>query len=218
MSDRNVNDSRASFGPLSGTSTTLLRKAVAEDRQAWNDLVKKYGAAIYMWCRKYCSDRHDAKDVAQEVVAAAYQNLGRFRHDRDSDTFRGWLRTIATNKARDEARRRRRRLAIAEGGSDAQVRLTGHADEPEEETSIVQQHLTELEALRQGINDRDWTICSELLNEVSTPKELAERFELSLDNVYVIRYRVIKRMRAKREAMKNETAGGTAEHSVPYSE
>jgi len=218
MSDRNVNDSRASFDPLSGTSTTLLRKAIAEDREAWNDLVKKYGGAIYRWCRKYCSNRSDAKDVAQEVVTAAYLNLSRFRHDRDSDTFRGWLRTIATNKSRDEVRRRRKRLALAEGGSEAQARLTGHAGERDEETTNLRRSHAKLDLLRQGVSDRDWTICSELVNEISTPQELANRYDLSTDYIYVIRYRVLNRMRAKREAMKNETAGGTAEHSVPSSE
>jgi RNA polymerase sigma-70 factor (ECF subfamily) len=195
----------------------LLRKAIAADREAWNDLVKKYGGAIYKWCCKYCPNHSDAKDVAQEVVTAAYLNLGRFRHDRDSDTFRGWLRTIATNKSRDEARRRRRRIAHAEGGSEACERLAGHA-EGVEDTSMVHRHHAELDLLRQGVSERDWTICTEQLNEVSTPQELAKRFGLSLDNIYVIRYRVLKRLRAKREAMKNEAAGGTAEHSVPSPE
>lgn len=61
----------------------------------------------------------DAGDVVQEVFATVVSHLGRFTRERSGDTFRGWLWTIARNKARDYFRRRADEPAPAQGTEPA---------------------------------------------------------------------------------------------------
>lgn len=211
----NVNDSREPFDPLSGTSTTLLRNAVAADELAWNELVEKYADAIYGWCRHCGVPRGDATDVVQDVLETLARSLGRFRNDRDNDTFRGWLRQITISRSIDHLRRLDRDVAVAEGGARARTLLGLHPSAAEEQSSVLNRKLARLNWLREGISDRDWTICCELLHGTATGPELAARFSLQLDYVYVIKSRVIKRLRAKREARNHEDAGA-AGTSLPF--
>src|SRR5258708_36610594 len=72
----------------------------------------------------------DAADVGQEVFAAVARGIQGFRHDREGDTFRGWLYTITRNKLRD---RSSPPGATGVGGSDAQQRLAElRAEEPDD--------------------------------------------------------------------------------------
>ncbi|MDR7253290.1 RNA polymerase sigma-70 factor (ECF subfamily) [Nocardioides sp. BE266] len=54
----------------------------------------------------------DAEDVASEAWAQAFRDLDRF--DGDADGFRGWITTIARNRALDHLRHARRRPTSAE--------------------------------------------------------------------------------------------------------
>jgi RNA polymerase sigma factor (sigma-70 family) len=186
MKGSNVNDSRGPHDGLSGTSTSLLRKAVAADQAAWNELVDKYAGTIYSWCLKYGVSPNDARDVVQEVLSAVMANLEQYRHDRDTDTFRGWLRQITARKVLDEERRRKRRVGVAEGGSEALVRLYRLPSPREDEA-----------------------------NGTSTAHELAARYELKLASVYVIRSRVLRQLRANRQATNHEDARGSASAPMP---
>ncbi len=214
MTGPNVNDGRGPHDGLSGTSTSLLRKAVAADQSAWNELVDKYANTIYSWCLKYGVPPNDARDVVQEVLSAVMANLEQYRHDRDTDTFRGWLRQITARKALDEERRRKRRVGVAEGGSEALVRLHS-LPSPREEEGDLDWRQAEIDRLRAEVSDRDWIICREMVNGTSTAHELAARYDLKLATVYVIRSRVIRHLRANRQATNHEDASGSASAPMP---
>ncbi len=62
--------------------------------------------------------RADADDVFQETVLAALRAYPRLRHD---DNLRGWLLTIAHNKALDHHRAGSRRAIPVDGVGDAPV-------------------------------------------------------------------------------------------------
>lgn len=214
MKGPNVNDSRGPHDGLSGTSTSLLRKAVAADQAAWNELVDKYAGTIYSWCLKYGVSPNDARDVVQEVLSAVMANLEQYRHDRDTDTFRGWLRQITARKVLDEERRRKRRVGVAEGGSEALVRLY-RLPSPREDEADLDWRQAEIDRLRAEVSDRDWIICREMVNGTSTAHELAARYELKLASVYVIRSRVLRQLRANRQATNHEDARGSASAPMP---
>ena len=73
----------------------------------------------------------DAADICQDVFRAVAGNLERFRYDRPSDTFRGWLWTITRNKIRDFCRAQANRPG-AMGGTVAQQRMHEVPDLPED--------------------------------------------------------------------------------------
>src|SRR5437764_187992 len=90
--------------PSSGTSRSLLARVQADEPEAWERLVNLYAPLVHQWCRGGGLLGPDAADVFQQVFQAVVTSVGRFRKERQGDTFRGWLRRITQNKLRDHYR------------------------------------------------------------------------------------------------------------------
>ena len=115
--------------PIAGleTSPSLLLRAQANDAVAWERLVDLYAPLVYHWCRRSQLSPEDAADVFQDVFQAVAKSLHTFRRRQTGDSFRGWLRIIASNKIRDHFRKAQHQ-PHAPGGTDAQMRLNAVAD------------------------------------------------------------------------------------------
>ena len=85
--------------------TELVEKAALGDRQAFAALVESRYDFIHAVAWRWCGDRQDAEDVAQEVcirLAAAIRGF------KGASRFGTWLYTVTLNAARDQMRKRRR--------------------------------------------------------------------------------------------------------------
>lgn len=102
---------------LGSTSHALISDAKKANPEAWCELVRLYTPLVCYWCRQVGVPADDVPDLAQEVFRSLSSAISKFHHDRDGDTFRGWLRTITRNKVRDYLRKEQRTLS-AVGGSD----------------------------------------------------------------------------------------------------
>src|SRR3954452_19791652 len=80
------------------TSTSLLRRAVAREPDAWERIVTIYSPLVRHWCWQAGISDDDIQDVSQDVFAAVSANLATFRADRAGTTFRAWMRGIARHK------------------------------------------------------------------------------------------------------------------------
>lgn len=105
------------------TSVSLIDRARQRDPDAWRRLCQIYAPLIYSWVRKAGVREHDAADVVQDVFRIVSTHLDRFRNDRPSDTFRGWLITITHNEVCGFQRRHVKESPAAVGGSTAQLQL-----------------------------------------------------------------------------------------------
>jgi RNA polymerase sigma-70 factor (ECF subfamily) len=74
--------------------TDLIKRAQAEDLDAFCTLADRYARRIYLLASYYCRNAQDAEDLSQEVWLKAYQALGSFRFD---SSFYTWLRRITIN-------------------------------------------------------------------------------------------------------------------------
>src|SRR5277367_2420601 len=93
-------------GPHStATFRGLLERVRVDDEAAWHRLVDLYAPLVYRWCRRSGLPEQDAADVFQDVFQAVATHIAGFRKEKESDTFRGWLRTITRNKIRDHFRK-----------------------------------------------------------------------------------------------------------------
>jgi len=86
------------------TSADLIPRAQSRDHEAWQRLSKLYGPIVPDWACRAGLQLSDAVDVMQEVFRAVALNVGDFRHDDPSHSFRGWLWTVTRNKIRDHYR------------------------------------------------------------------------------------------------------------------
>lgn len=71
---------------------------------AYEMLVQRHSAMAYRVALRLCGDHHDAQDIAQEALIAAWQNLDRFRAD---SAFSTWLYQIVTRRALNRITRAR---------------------------------------------------------------------------------------------------------------
>ena len=70
-------------------------------------LYKRFHPRVAAWCLRFCGDREQAADLAQEVFVRVHERLGTFRGE---SRFSTWLYTLARRVAinRGEAAQRRR--------------------------------------------------------------------------------------------------------------
>jgi RNA polymerase sigma-70 factor (ECF subfamily) len=79
---------------VTDSETDLIRRAQADDANAFCSLAERYARRIYLLAYHYCRNSQDAEDLSQEVWLKAFQALAGFRSD---SSFYTWLRRITIN-------------------------------------------------------------------------------------------------------------------------
>src|SRR4051812_23984095 len=103
---------------MSVTSATLLHRLKdPRDSEAWSRLNDLYGPLIRTWALRLGVRGSDADDLVQDVLAVVVRRFPEFVHPDRPGAFRGWLRAIAANCAR-EAWGAKGVIPMAPGGSD----------------------------------------------------------------------------------------------------
>jgi RNA polymerase sigma-70 factor (ECF subfamily) len=178
------------------TSRTLLERVRLRDPQAWRRLVHLYGPTIFGWAERASLQAHDAADVTQEVFQAVAANIDRFRRDRPTDTFRGWLRIITTNKVRDLFRKRPQH---AVGTADVEAALAripvDDADAPEADPMTVELAHRALELIQDEFEPATWQAFLRTTVDGRTVAETAVELGLTPAAVYKAKSRVTIRLR-----------------------
>jgi RNA polymerase sigma-70 factor, ECF subfamily len=82
----------------------LVRRAQEGYIDAYEILVQRHSAMAYRVALRLTGNHHDAQDVAQEALIAAWQNLAGFRAD---SSFSTWLYQIVTRRALNKVSRAR---------------------------------------------------------------------------------------------------------------
>jgi RNA polymerase sigma-70 factor (ECF subfamily) len=200
MTADHARDDDASAGR--STSQSLLADAKQADPDAWERLVKLYAPLVASWCRRWGVAEQDVTDVLQEVFAAVAGHLDRFRKQQPTDTFRGWLLTIARNKARDHFRRKVNEPA-ALGGTEAALRLhqtpdpeaADHFLEAEDDLVFDGVLLQALESIRDEFHQRTWQAFWGVTVEGRTAADVAADLKMQPGAVRVAKSRVLMRLR-----------------------
>ncbi|HET6530780.1 MAG TPA: RNA polymerase subunit sigma-70 [Actinoplanes sp.] len=86
----------------------LISRAQAGDADAFRDLVEPYRRELHVHCYRMLGSLHDAEDVLQEALLAAWQGLGGFER---RGSVRRWLYRITTNRCLNALRSAARRPA-----------------------------------------------------------------------------------------------------------
>jgi RNA polymerase sigma-70 factor (ECF subfamily) len=81
----------------------LVRRCVAGDAAAWQEIVQQYNRRIYNICYRFSGSPDDAADLAQEVFIKVYRTLGTF--DGTRAAFMTWVTTVTRNLLVDHFRK-----------------------------------------------------------------------------------------------------------------
>jgi RNA polymerase sigma-70 factor, ECF subfamily len=83
----------------------LVRRCIAGDAAAWEEIVQKYHRRIYNICYRFAGSGDDADDLAQEVFIKMYRTLNTY--DSERGAFMTWVTTITRNLLVDHFRKTR---------------------------------------------------------------------------------------------------------------
>ena len=81
----------------------LVRRCVAGDGAAWQEIVQQYNRRIYNICYRFCASSDDAADLTQEVFIKIYRTLNTF--DGTRAAFMTWVTTVTRNLLVDHFRK-----------------------------------------------------------------------------------------------------------------
>lgn len=148
---------------------SLVRRCLAGDAAAWEEIVRRYHRRIYNICYRFTASATDAEDLTQEVFIKMYRTMGSYDLERGS--FMTWLTTVTRNLLVDHFRKSKQdratdSLEAAPGESEDALslgeRLPDAAPGPDarvqsrETQKLVQQALRKLSPdLREAVILRD---------------------------------------------------------------
>jgi RNA polymerase sigma-70 factor (ECF subfamily) len=81
----------------------LVRRCVAGDPAAWEEIVQRYHRRIYNICYRFAGSASDAQDLTQEVFIRMYRTLASY--DVSKGAFTTWLTTMTRNLLVDHFRK-----------------------------------------------------------------------------------------------------------------
>ena len=119
---------------MTESDTDLIRRAQADDIDAYCLLAQRYARRIHLLAFHYCRNAQDAEDLSQEVWLKAYQALRSFRSD---SSFYTWLRRITINAFLNH----RRASFFRRRGQTTAVQLVQIDSEPLETHSVSPENI-----------------------------------------------------------------------------
>ena len=119
---------------MTESDTDLIRRAQADDIDAFCLLAERYARRIHLLAFHYCRNAQDAEDLSQEVWLKAYQALRSFRSD---SSFYTWLRRITINAFLNH----RRASFFRRRGQTTAVQLVQIDSEPLESRSVSPENI-----------------------------------------------------------------------------
>jgi RNA polymerase sigma-70 factor, ECF subfamily len=173
----------------------LVRRAQAEDKEAFEELVRRHQHRVFAVAGGILRQREDVEDIAQQVFVKAYFSLKRFDQ---RAAFSTWLYKITVNECWDLLRKKKVRPLVYESdlseeqarqfeGSERQQNLGPDASEALE----ARQHIEHLLA---GIDERDRMML--ILKEVQgfAVEDIAQMLDLNANTVKVRLFRARRRI------------------------
>ncbi|MBV8478100.1 MAG: sigma-70 family RNA polymerase sigma factor [Acidobacteria bacterium] len=81
----------------------LIRRCIAGDAAAWEEIVRRYHRRIYNLCYRFAGSGDDAQDLTQEVFIKMYKTLNTYDDERAA--FMTWITSITRNLLVDHFRK-----------------------------------------------------------------------------------------------------------------
>lgn len=183
------------------TSRSLLGGLRRDDAESWVRLTVLYSPLVAHWCRQAHVPVDDVADIVQDVFQTVVRHIDGFEKERETDSFRGWLRSIARSRIVDYYRRRHRE-PHGPGGTEAAQRLQQMPDAGEgEDLELSDEPVfsTVLQAALSSIRDefqaRTWQAFWCVTVQGRDAADVGAELDMQPGAVRVAKCRVLKRLR-----------------------
>ena len=121
----------------------LVRRCVAGDAAAWQEIVQQYHRRIYNICYRFSGSGEDADDLTQEVFIKVFRTLSTYDMSRAS--FMTWVTTVTRNLLVDHFRKGK-----YDRVTDSLDATPGHQDEGLTVAEKLEDHAASPEARMQS--------------------------------------------------------------------
>jgi RNA polymerase sigma-70 factor (ECF subfamily) len=182
------------------TRQSLLLRAQTGDPGAWKDLITLYRPLLVGWLRHQAVPVNEVDDLVQEILLAVVQDLPSFSHSGRVGAFRGWLRTIARNRACDFWRGHGRQLQAAGGSGIAEA--ISQLEDPDSELNRMWDAEHDRYVLRclldlMELEFEPTTVQAfrRVILEGASSADVARELGISIGAVYAAKSRVLGRLR-----------------------
>lgn len=177
-----------------------------DDDEAWQDFVRVYSPLIYGYCRRRNVQAQDAADITQEVLLRVNRAMATFEYSPDRGLFRDWLARIVRNELS-------RYTGKQKSGPQLEYTESDQAGGSGEDGSLWQEHFQQhilgvaLERTEPKFEAVTWQLFHQTWVEQKTASEVANVQGVGVDQVYVAKSRVLKRLREEVRRLAEENLG-----------
>jgi RNA polymerase sigma-70 factor (ECF subfamily) len=200
MSQGASNEGDAAMKGNKTRPSLLLRLRNFRDQASWDEFVALYAPLILRFLCRIGVRRDRAVEMVNDVLVIVVCKIRTFEYDPAKGKFRGWLATIARNRAYKSWRDGSRQPMTPGGTTHAAViRDTPGKDDAVDELIETEWQKRRLELaiakVRAEVTARAWEIFEALVIQELPPAVVAARLGMNPGTVYTAKCRVLHRLR-----------------------
>jgi RNA polymerase sigma-70 factor (ECF subfamily) len=195
------------------TRATLLdRLKDWQNHASWQEFFDLYGRLIYGVARKAGLTDAETQDVLQETMLSVAKHMPTFKYDPAIGSFKAWLLNLTRWRIIGQFRKRQ---PVADHRPDKSASRTNTVDaapdpnaldldavwEAEWQTNLLR---AATENVKRRLDPQRYQIFDFLMNKEWPPEKVAERFGVSVDQVYQIKHRITAALRAEVSRLNKE--------------
>jgi RNA polymerase sigma factor (sigma-70 family) len=192
---------------LTRTRATLLgRMKNWSDQSSWQEFFDIYWKLIYAVARKAGLSDAEAQDVVQETMICVAKHMPAFKYDPALGSFKAWLLQLTRWRIVDQLRKRGPIAWHHQSASDTARTATIErlADDNSPDWDAICEAdwgRTILEAamvrVKRSLDPQKFQIFDFYVNREWPPEEVARTFNVSVNQVYLVKNRVTELLRAE---------------------
>lgn len=184
-----------------------------QDHVSWQDFFDTYWKLIYGVARQAGLSDAEAQDVVQETLAAVAKHIPTFKYDPSIGSFKAWLLTMTRWRIIGQLRKRGRfadanpatpesdRTAAIEQIPDDTEKTISAYWEADWEHNLMQAAIARV---KRRLDPQKFQIFECYVTKEWPPEKVAERFQVSVDLVYVTKHRITDAIRDEVRRLEKE--------------
>jgi RNA polymerase sigma-70 factor (ECF subfamily) len=182
--------------PDTTDDTTLVRRAIEGDAEAFGDLYEQYLNQIFRYIYYRIGDQGLAEDFTETVFLRVWESLSRF--DISKISFKGWLFRVAHNLLVDYYRTRKKLRSLNE-----YIELPDPRQSPEDQVITSERETLVLSALKLLKQEYQDVLTLRFINNLSHA-ETAKALDRNVGAVRVLQYRALQALEKELAFMRRE--------------
>ena len=193
--------------PLPTRLSLLSRVKNLDDARSWEEFIRTYGRLVQGLARSRGLTMHEAEDVAQEVFQNIARTIQQFRPAPHAGAFRSWLGRLTKWRVEDRRRARDRFASPARATDEPRTatieRVPAPDDVNEEFEQQARRHLlaTLFQQLESRVPPKQLQIFQLVVMDDLPAARVAQMYGMTVTHVYVIRHRVMQKLREEVEKL-----------------